>query len=516
MELSLIIPARSEIFLKDTIEDALKNIEAYTDIIVLLDGKWSEPPIIQHDRVNIIYVSKPIGQRAGANLACKLSKSKYIMKVDAHCSFDKGFDRKMLEAFKISGDNVTMVPTMKNLHAFDWRCHRCGWRKYQGPTPQRCGGCNDSRFMRRKMMWIGKPRPNSSSFSFDSEPHFAYNNELTKRKGYDKGIIIGYNLSIDFIASDSLKDSGSTTQIGTQPSLISSIVNLLADLTSSHQFTSSSNFFRFGENMSVNTVGLSSVDSSGGVGVEEIVSVGNESQVDRITTSPILTDMVNNRNVLSSTSGNGTDEPGVSNSVCKGFLSEMSTPTITPLIYPPFPIPTSRSTINSDVINKFNSVLGGEFVYNEKTSSFHNGSVALTPVYDNGLTETMSLQGSSFMCTREKFWELDLGGEELGNWGNQGLQVACATWLSGGRVLVNHRTWYAHMFRTQGLDFGFPYELSGRETQRTKSNVRDLFWHKKHPKQIYPVSWLVEKFAPVTGWDEESLNKLKEIESHSK
>ena len=321
-DLSVVLPSRNEMFLKNTIEDILKNKRGNTEIIAVLDGAYAKPPIPQYENVNIIYVPKSIGQRACANLGVRLSRAKYIMKLDAHCSWDEGHDVKMLDAFKISGDNVTMVGTMKNLHAFDWRCHRCGWRKYQGPTPERCGGCNDSRFMRRKMMWIGKERPNSSSFSFDSEPHFAYNNEYTKRPGYK----------------------------------------------------------------------------------EEV----------------------------------------------------------------------------------------------KKT----------------GLTETMSLQGSCFMCTREKFWELDLGGEELGNWGNQGLQVACATWLSGGRVLVNHNTWYSHMFRTQGLDFGFPYELSGRETQKTKSNVRDLFWHKKHPKQIYPVSWLVERFWPVPGWDENSLNKLKEIENH--
>src|SRR3990167_1466340 len=196
-DLSILIPSRNEMFLYRTIEDILANIEADTEVIAVLDGSLADPPIPQHERVNIIYLPESIGQRAATNMACRLSKAKYVMKLDAHCSFDKGFDKKMLEAFKISGDNVTMVPTMRNLHAFDWRCHRCGWRKYQGPTPQRCGGCNDSRFMRRKMMWIGKPRPNSSSFSFDSEPHFAYNNELTKRKGYDKGIIIGYNLSID-------------------------------------------------------------------------------------------------------------------------------------------------------------------------------------------------------------------------------------------------------------------------------------------------------------------------------
>jgi len=308
-------------FLARTIEDILKNIEADTEVIALLDGEWAKPPVPQHERVNLIYVNKAVGQRAGANLACRLSKAKFVMKVDAHCSFDKGFDRKMIEAFKQTGDNVTMVPTMRNLWAFSWKCFKCGWKKYQGPTPEKCEQCGRTHRLRRKMMWVGKKRPQSNSYSFDSEPHFKYFNEYTKRPEYKK------------------------------------------------------------------------------------------------------------------------------------MLEE------------------------------------------------------------TGLTETMSLQGSAFMLTREKYWELDICGEELGNWGNQGIEVACKTWLSGGRVLVNHNTWYAHMFRTQGKDFSFPWQISGRDAQRTKRNVKELLWNKKWGKQKYPVSWLVEKFWPVPGWTDEDLQKLKTFES---
>jgi len=126
-----------------------------------------------------------------------------------------------------------------------------------------------------------------------------------------------------------------------------------------------------------------------------------------------------------------------------------------------------------------------------------------------GFTETMSLQGSCFMLTREKYWELNICDETLGNWGNQGIETACKTWLSGGKVLVNHNTWYAHMFRTQGGDFGFPWPNSGKAVYRTKNKVKDLFFKNKWSKQKYPLSWLVEKFWPVPGWSEEDFKKLK-------
>ena len=117
------------------------------------------------------------------------------------------------------------------------------------------------------------------------------------------------------------------------------------------------------------------------------------------------------------------------------------------------------------------------------------------------------------MATRENYWKWQLGGEDLGSWGNQWIQVACATWLSGGRVLVNHSTWYSQMFRTKSGDFGFPYEQRGKEVSKTKHRVKDLFWNNQHPKQIHPVSWLIEKFSPVPGWTDEQLKQLKASEA---
>lgn len=314
-DLSVLIPSNSEMFLAKTIENILENIEADTEIIAVLDGKWADPPIPQHPRVNVIYVPESVGQRAGTNLALKIAKGKYVAKVDAHCSFDKGFDRKMIDFFKVVGNNVVAVPIMRNLWAFDWKCYHCGWKKYQGRTPEKCEQCGKSDKIRRKMIWVGKERPQSVAYSFDSEPHFQYFNEFKNRQEYKDQIV-------------------------------------------------------------------------------------------------------------------------------------------------------------------------------------------------NGYTETMSLQGSFFMAERNKFIELDLSDESVGNWGNQGLDVACRMWLSGGRVLVNHNTWYAHMFRTQGGDFGFPWHNSGKETDKTKSQVWCKIIEKRLPKQIYPVSWLVRRFMPVADWDEDKIKKL--------
>ena len=100
------------------------------------------------------------------------------------------------------------------------------------------------------------------------------------------------------------------------------------------------------------------------------------------------------------------------------------------------------------------------------------------------------------MVTRKKYLELDLCSEKFNSWGQQGVEVACKTWLSGGKVMVNRKTWYAHMFRTQGGDFSFPYENPGSKVKENRELSKELFRNNKWDKAIHPFSWLIKKFNP--------------------
>lgn len=503
-DLSILIPARNEEFLAKTIEDIVSNIEADTEIIAVLDGEWANPPIPQHPWVNVIYLPISIGQRAATNLACKLSKAKYIMKVDAHCAFDKGFDRKLIEDMQ---DDWTVVPTMRNLYCFDWIC-KCGFTHYQDKGSI-CPQCSNP--MEKKMIWEPRKGTRNYSYCFDSEPHFQYANAMRDREDFKEGSVIGYDL---FVPSNLLENVGALSQVGSQPTLSASVIRLLTDLAGSHKFSSDSNFSGGGKYMPIDTVSLSSIDDSRSVGAKEILRIRNELKVRGITTSSIFAEMVNNKNIPSSSSGNLSNKPSIKNTVYHFPITETGAVTISTFVDSSCPVPTTSKRINSDIIDKLNREIGGKFVYNEKVGSFHNGSVTLIPIRDKDITETMSLQGSCFMLTREKYWELDICDEKWGSWGSQGIEVAVKTWLSGGRVICNHNTWYAHMFRTKSANgFGFPYPQSGKQVDNAKKMARDLFFNNKWDKAIRPLSWLVEKFMPISYWTQEDLDNLKKMES---
>lgn len=300
-DLSIIIPSRNEMFLRRTIEDILANIEADTEVIAICDGGWAEPPIVDNSRVHLIYHSTAIGQRAAVNEGARVSRAKYVMKCDAHCAFDKGFDAKLIS--DCEGD-WTVIPRMYNLHVFDWVCSFCGDRIYQGPTPVSCQKCGNLNCHSRDMVW--KPRLSRlTDFArFDTDLHFQYWREYRKRKEA-KGDIV----------------------------------------------------------------------------------------------------------------------------------------------------------------------------------------------------DVMSSVGACFFMHRSRYFEIDGLDESHGSWGQFGTEIACKSWLSGGRHVVNKKTWFAHMFRTQGKDFSFPYPISFGEQEAARKYSRDLWFNGKWPKAKQKLRWLVDKFAPVPGWE---------------
>lgn len=122
--------------------------------------------------------------------------------------------------------------------------------------------------------------------------------------------------------------------------------------------------------------------------------------------------------------------------------------------------------------------------------------------------ETMSCLGACWFLERERYWQIGGMDEAHGSWGNMGTELGCKSWLSGGRMVTNTRTWFAHLFRTQGGDFSFPYEIHGSDQEKARVYSRDLWRNNKWPGQKHPLSWMVKKFWPVEGWTEADLKAL--------
>jgi len=149
-DVSVLIAARNEEFLSRTVEDVLKNKRANTEVIVIADGNLPNPPVKDHPDVILVYHPESIGQRAAINEAAKISQAKYVMKLDAHCTLDEGFDVKLMADCEY---DWTVVPRMYNLHVFDWRCKKCKHTWYQGPKPKECPKCKSKEGFSRMMVW---------------------------------------------------------------------------------------------------------------------------------------------------------------------------------------------------------------------------------------------------------------------------------------------------------------------------------------------------------------------------
>jgi len=308
-DLSVIIPSRNEEYLSRTVEGVLKNKQGNTEVIVILDGAWADPPLTDHPDLTVIYHPESIGQRAAYNEGVNLSKAKFIMKLDAHCIVDEGFDVKLMADCE---PDWTVVPAMYNLHAFDWKCKKCGHTWYQGKIPEHC-------------MQIGERRQrNTDCDSTEFEKVMVWKPRMHRR----------------------------------------------------------SEFMRFDSNLHFKYWG----------------SLGERQQ-------------------------------------SKGDIAD-----------------------------------------------------------------TMSFIGACWFMYRKRHYELDLLDEGHGSWGQVGTEVSCKSWLSGGRLVVNKKTWFSHLFRTQP-GFGFPYKQSGNQIARSRVYSKKLFVDGAWKGAKHPLEWLIKKFWPIPGWE---------------
>lgn len=119
-KVSVIIPAREEIYLQETIDNLLDNSRGDIEIIAVLDGYWPEPPIKQDKRVVVVHRAR-LGMRDAINSGVSIANGEYVMKVDAHCAFSKAFD---IELQKNCDDDWIVIPRRYSLDSETWTYSR--------------------------------------------------------------------------------------------------------------------------------------------------------------------------------------------------------------------------------------------------------------------------------------------------------------------------------------------------------------------------------------------------------
>ncbi len=119
---------------------------------------------------------------------------------------------------------------------------------------------------------------------------------------------------------------------------------------------------------------------------------------------------------------------------------------------------------------------------------------------DKLIDETMCCMGPGWFMHKDRFLEQGGCDEGHGSWGQQGVEVSLKAWLSGGALMVNKKTWFAHYFRG-GSGPGFPYKASGKEHEKARRYSRKIWLNNKWDKQTRSLKWLIDKFNP-PGWRE--------------
>ena len=119
------------------------------------------------------------------------------------------------------------------------------------------------------------------------------------------------------------------------------------------------------------------------------------------------------------------------------------------------------------------------------------------------IDETPQIHGSGWMVERDFFLN-KIGGfssrDPLGH-AQEPPYLGLKTWLGPweGKVMVNKKTWYAHMHQHNAVK-GYHFT---HQQERTSYDVWARYWMgDKWGERIHNIDWFIEKFMPMPTWPE--------------
>lgn len=116
------------------------------------------------------------------------------------------------------------------------------------------------------------------------------------------------------------------------------------------------------------------------------------------------------------------------------------------------------------------------------------------------IDDTMSFQGSCYFM-KKSYWEGTIGPLDDTNYGpfsQEAQEIGNKTWLSGGRLVVNKKTWYAHWYRGKaGRGFSNAQQRQFVEDgKRGQEHSLDFWLKNRWDKRVHDFDWLIQKFNP--------------------
>jgi glycosyltransferase involved in cell wall biosynthesis len=125
------------------------------------------------------------------------------------------------------------------------------------------------------------------------------------------------------------------------------------------------------------------------------------------------------------------------------------------------------------------------------------------------IDDNMAFQGSCWFTTAEHFRTVigRLDEEYFGMWAGEPQEMGLKTWLSGGRVVVNKYTWYAHLHKGKMWK---SYSKNRTDIRVGMARVVDYWMNNKWEGRKYDIEWLVNKFWPVPTWPKDWREQLQQ------
>jgi len=120
------------------------------------------------------------------------------------------------------------------------------------------------------------------------------------------------------------------------------------------------------------------------------------------------------------------------------------------------------------------------------------------------IDETPQFHGSGWFLSRNFFLN-NIGGmsdyHPLSH-SQEAPELSLKIWLGpwNGKVMVNKKTWYAHMHKGKQRPMG--WIISERQSRATYKYSAEYWMGNKWEKRVHDIDWFIEKFMPMPTWPE--------------